>query len=175
MTPEPDRASAGPPPARAPDGRRPEGVAPGFAATAPLTVPPDPAATWTAVVAADRAYYDSVQAADDAEGGQILFPDQYPERRFRLAGTEVRIGRRSVSRRIEPEIDLAGPTLDPGVSRLHAVLTAGPDGTWTVTDAGSDNGIRVNGRDVPPDEAVPLRHGDRIHLGAWTVITITRG
>ena len=80
---------------------------------------------------------------------------------------------RSVSRNIEPEIDLAGPTLDPGVSRLHAVLTAGPDGTWTVTDAGSDNGIRVNGRDVPPDEAVPLRHGDRIHLGAWTLITVS--
>jgi pSer/pThr/pTyr-binding forkhead associated (FHA) protein len=163
------------PPARAPGGRRPEGVSPGFAATAPLTVPPDPPATWTAVVAADRAYYDSVQAADDAEGGQILFPDRYPERRFRLAGTEVRIGRRSVSRNIEPEIDLAGPTLDPGVSRLHAVLTADPDGTWSVTDAGSDNGIRVNGRDVPPDVAVPLHHGDRIHLGAWTVITITRG
>lgn len=161
-TPDPNRAAAGPPPSR-------------IAATAPVTVPPDPAATWTAVVAADRAYFDSVQAADEAEGGQILFPDRYPERRFRLAGTEVRIGRRSVSRRIEPEIDLAGPTLDPGVSRLHAVLTAGPDGTWSVTDAGSDNGIRVNGRDVPPDEAVPLSHGDRIHLGAWTVITITRG
>jgi serine/threonine protein kinase len=179
VTPAPDQAQAGPqaeagpPPSRAPDGRRPEGVSPGFAATAPLTVPPDPSATWTAVVAADRAYYDSVQAADDADGGQILFPDRYPERRFRLAGTEVRIGRRSVSRNIEPEIDLAG--LDPGVSRLHAVLTAGPGGTWSVTDVGSDNGIRVNGRDVPPDVAVPLRPGDRIHLGAWTVITITRG
>ncbi|HET9971137.1 MAG TPA: FHA domain-containing serine/threonine-protein kinase, partial [Streptosporangiaceae bacterium] len=175
VTPEPDRDSAGPPSARTPGGRRPEGVSPGFAATAPLTVPPDPAATWTAVVAADRAYYDSVQAADDADGEEIVFPDRYPERRFRLAGTEVRIGRRSVSRRIEPEIDLTEPTRDPGVSRLHAVLTAGPDGSWSVADAGSDNGIRVNGRDVPPDEAVPLRHGDRIHLGAWTVITITCG
>jgi pSer/pThr/pTyr-binding forkhead associated (FHA) protein len=182
-SPAPDRSAAGPPPSR-------------IAATAPLTVPPDPAptqlatgsspfgpagapppaaATWTAVVAADRAYYDSVQAADDQEGEAILFPDRFPERRFRLAGTEVRIGRRSVSRQIEPEIDLTGPPKDPGVSRLHAVLTARPDGTWSVTDAGSDNGIRVNGRDVRPDEAVPLRHGDRIHLGAWTVITITRG
>ena len=79
-----------------------------------------------------------------------------------------------MSRHIEPEIDLTGPPRDPGVSRLHAVLTAGPDGTWSVNDAGSDNGMRVNGRDVPPREAVPLRDGDRIHLGAWTVITITR-
>jgi len=169
------------------------------AVTAPLTVPPDPAptqvaagsyspgappparpaspATWTAVVAADRGYYDSVQAANDqdADAGSIVFPDRFPERRFRLSGTEVRIGRRSVSRHIEPEIDLTGPPRDPGVSRLHAVLTAGPDGTWSVRDADSDNGIRVNGRDIPPDETVPLRHGDRIHLGAWTVITITRG
>jgi serine/threonine protein kinase len=161
-SPDPNRVPAGPPASR-------------IAATAPLTLPPDPAVTWTVVVAADRAYYDSVQAADDTEGDAIVFPERFPERRFRLAGTEVRIGRRSVSRRIEPEIDLTGPPVDPGVSRLHAVLTAGPDGTWSVTDAGSDNGIRVNGRDVPPDEAVPLRHGDRIHLGAWTVITLTRG
>jgi len=73
------------------------------------------------------------------------------------------------------EIDLSGPPVDPGVSRLHAVLIAGPDRNWSVVDAGSDNGIVVNGKDVPPGEAVPLRDGDRIHLGAWTVITITRG
>jgi hypothetical protein len=144
-------------------------------ATAPSHVPPAAPATWTAVVAADRAYYDSVQAVNEQEAGSIVFPSHYPERRFRLSGTEVRIGRRSVSRRIEPELDLTEPTVDPGVSRLHAVLTAGPDGTWSVTDADSDNGLRVNGRDVPPHEAVPLRDGDRIHLGAWTVITITRG
>jgi serine/threonine protein kinase len=185
------QAPAGPPPAGPLTSRA--------AATAPLTVPPDPlptqvagnplsqpapipphvppaaAATWTAVVAADRAYYDSVQAVNDQDAGSIVFPGHYPEQRFRLTGTEVRIGRRSVSRRIEPEIDLTGPPVDPGVSRLHAVLTAGPDGTWSVTDADSDNGIRVNGRDVPPQEAVPLRDGDRIHMGAWTVITITRG
>jgi serine/threonine protein kinase len=163
---DPGRAPAGTPPSR-------------IAATAPLTVPPDPPptrqATWTAVVAADRGYYDSVQAASGQEAGEIVFPDRLPERRFRLAGSELRIGRRSKSQHIEPEIDLTGPPLDPGVSRLHAVLNARPDGTWSVRDAGSDNGIQVNGRDVGPDEAVPLSHGDRIHLGAWTVITIIRG
>jgi serine/threonine-protein kinase len=174
-------------------------------ATAPLTVPPDspptkllpgspslpsmasapspsaspspPAApgTWTAVVAADRAYYESVQAVSDQDAASIVFPAFVPDRRFRLSGAEVRIGRRSVSRHIEPEIDLTGPPTDPGVSRLHAVLIAGPDRNWSVVDAGSPNGIVVNGKDVPPGEAVPLRDGDRIHLGAWTVITITRG
>jgi serine/threonine protein kinase len=157
------------------------------AATAPITLPPDPAATrlpssptavpppdWTAVVAADRAYYDSVEAVNDQDAALIRFPAHVPERRFPLSGTEIRIGRRSVSRRIEPEIDLAGPPADPGVSHLHAVLVAGPDRSWSVVDPGSPNGILVNGRDVPPGQAVPLGDGDRIHLGAWTVITITR-
>ena len=130
--------------------------------------------TWTAVVAADRAYYESVQAASDQDAASIKFPAFVPERRFSLSGAEVRIGRRSESLHIEPEIDLTGPPADPGVSRLHAVLIAGPDQNWSVVDAGSDNGIVVNGKDVPSGEAVPLRDGDRIHLGAWTVITITR-
>jgi serine/threonine-protein kinase len=132
------------------------------------------AGTWTAVVAADRAYYDSVQAVSDTDAASIAFPAFVPERRFRLSGAEVRIGRRSVSRHIEPEIDLTGPPADTGVSRLHAVLTVSPDQSWSVVDAGSGNGIVVNGKDVPAGEVVPLRHGDRIHLGAWTVITIVR-
>jgi pSer/pThr/pTyr-binding forkhead associated (FHA) protein len=42
-------------------------------------------------------------------------------------------------------------------------------------DLGSPNGIQVNGKDVPSGTAVPLRAGDRIHLGAWTLITIVSG
>ena len=124
------------------------------------------------MVAADRAYYDSVRAVSDQDAAAISLPAHVPERRFRLSGTKIRIGRRSVSRHIEPEIDLTG---DPGVSRLHAVLVAGPDRGWSVVDPGTQNGIMVNGQDVPPGDVVPLRDGDRIHLGAWTVITITRG
>jgi len=138
--------------------------------------PVTPAAvTWTAVVTADRAYYNSVQALNDEDTASISFPAVVPERRFPLSGTEVRIGRRSVSRRIEPEIDLTGPPTDPGVSRLHAVLVAGPDRQWSIVDSGSPNGIQVNGKDVPSGQQVPLRDGDRIHLGAWTMITITCG
>jgi serine/threonine protein kinase len=171
--------SSGPvrPPAQARVGEAPATpVASRAAATVPLTVPPDSAAeTWTAVVAADRAYYDSVRAVSDQDAASISLPAHVPERRFRLSGTRVRIGRRSVSRRIEPEIDLTGPPTDPGVSRLHAVLIGGPDRNWSVVDPGSPNGIMVNGKDVPAGQEVPLRDGDRIHLGAWTVITITRG
>ncbi len=149
-------------------------------AKTPLTPPdplPPPAATetWTAVVAADRAYFDTVRAVSDQDAASIRLPAHVPERRFQLTGTRVRIGRRSVSRRIEPEIDLTSSPSDPGVSRLHAMLVAGPDRSWSVINPGSPNGIMVNGKDVLPGEAVPLRDGDRIHLGAWTVITITRG
>jgi len=167
------------PPDSPPTKLLPGSPAPASMASVPSPPPGSPsrpaaAGTWTAVVAADRAYYDSVQAVSDTDAASIAFPAFVPERRFRLSGAEVRIGRRSVSRHIEPEIDLTGPPADTGVSRLHAVLTAGPDQNWSVVDAGSGNGIVVNGKDVPQGQVVPLRHGDRIHLGAWTVITIVR-
>ena len=135
---------------------------------------PDATGTWTAVVTADRAYYDNIHAVDVADAASISFPADVTARRFPLSGTEVRIGRRSRSMRVEPEIDLTGPPTDPGVSRLRAVLTKAPDGTWSVADLGSPNGIQVNDRDVPSAKAIPLRVGDRIHLGAWTLITILR-
>jgi hypothetical protein len=31
----------------------------------------------------------------------------------------------------------------------------------------------VNGRDIATGVPVPLHDGDRIHLGAWTVITVS--
>jgi hypothetical protein len=135
---------------------------------------PQPVGPWTAVVTTDRAYYDSVCAVNEEDTASMSFPGDLPERRITLTGAEVRIGRRSVSRGIEPEIDLIGPPLDPGVSRLHAKLVPAPDGSWTVVDLGT-NGIAVNGQDVPSGGSVPLSAGDRIHLGAWTKITITRG
>jgi hypothetical protein len=45
---------------------------------------------------------------------------------------------------------------------------------WLVVDLGTDNGIQVNGQDVPSGGSVPLHDGDRMHLGAWTQITISR-
>ena len=133
-----------------------------------------PAGTWSAVVSADHDYYESVLGASGPEAAGIGFPAYCPERRFRLSGGEVRIGRRSASRGIDPEIDLTGPPSDPGVSRLHAVLIAAPDGSWSVLDPGSANGTLVNGAEIPANQAVPLRDGDRINLGAWTLVTISR-
>jgi serine/threonine protein kinase len=144
----------------------------------PAQVPPpaQPASiTWTAVVTADRDYYERIQPVYAQDSTQMEFPDDYQEHRIPLQGGELLIGRRSDSRQIYPDIDLIGPPRDPGIHRKHAKLIAAPDGTWTVVDLGNDNGITVNDRDVPSGDSVHLRPGDRIHLGAWTRITITRG
>ncbi len=129
------------------------------------------------MVTADRAYFDRVTASGGPTA-EIRFPRYCPERRFVLgqprAGEEKRIGRYSASRGIDPEIDLTGPPTDPGVSRLHAVLIGQPEGGWAVLDPGSENGTLVNDQEITTGAPVLLHDGDRIHLGAWTVITIRR-
>jgi serine/threonine protein kinase len=152
--------------------RAPEKSLPGQ--SLPERTAPEPSApeTWTAVVTADRAYYDHVRAADAADAATMTFPVYVAERRFPLSGTEVRIGRRSSKSPRQPDIDLTGPPADPGISRQHAELRKAPDGTWSVIDLDSDNGIQVNGKDVPSGTAIPVHPGDHIHLGAWTRITL---
>lgn len=129
----------------------------------------------SALIAADRAYFDTVVAELGEDGAGFAFPPYCPERRVPLAGGQVRIGRRSASRGIVPEIDLSAPPEDPGVSHLHAVLLAQPDGTWTLVDPGSTNGTTVNGgtAPIPVNAPVPMADGDRIHVGVWTTITLS--
>ena len=124
---------------------------------------------------ADRAYFDSVVASGAPGAAAIRFPEYFSERRFELTGHQMRIGRVSPSRGFSPEIDLTGPPTDPGISRLHAVLIPEPDGTWAILDPGSENGTLVNDAEIATDRRVPLRDGDRVHFGAWTVLTIHAG
>jgi pSer/pThr/pTyr-binding forkhead associated (FHA) protein len=131
-------------------------------------------ARWEAVTAADRTYYEKVIAEGGPDAGGIAFPPYCPERSFGLAGEQVRIGRRSKARNLAPEIDLTGPPADPGVSHLHAVLLAQADGGWALVDPGSTNGTTIND-DLEPiqtDTPVRLKDGDRVHVGAWTTITV---
>ncbi|GAA5079291.1 hypothetical protein HNP84_009869 [Thermocatellispora tengchongensis] len=148
--------------------------------TGPMPTGPVPSpapGTWEAIVTADRAYYDSVIAQGGPDAASVAFPPYCPERRFPVQGQQVRIGRASRSRGLTPEIDLSGPPQDPGVSHLHAVLLAQPDGSWLLVDPGSANGTTVNGASEPlePNVPVPVGDGDRIQLGAWTVITLRKG
>ncbi|WP_163506653.1 FHA domain-containing protein [Fodinicola acaciae] len=141
------------------------------AATQPLSVAKP--VEWTAVISADRAYFDAVQAAEGPDAKSVQFPAYCPDRFFPLHGNQISIGRRSASRGIVPDIDLTGPPEDPGVSRLHAVLVAAGDG-WSIVDLGSANGTTVNEDSAPLLANVPrpLSAGDRVHLGAWTTITL---
>jgi FHA domain len=130
---------------------------------------PQPAiAAWEVVASADRAQFERF-AADG-----LSFPADYVERRFPLKGAELRIGRSRGSGEPAPEIDLASPPEDPGISRLHALLERQEDGSYALRDLGSTNGTTVNDDPHPVggDATVPLVEGDRIHLGAWTTITV---
>jgi len=129
---------------------------------------------WTAIVAADRAHHNAVIARNGPDAAAVAFPPYCPDRSFPLVGEQIRIGRRSVSRGLNPEIDLTGPPLDPGISHLHAVLIAQPDGGWHLVDPGSTNGTFINDAPEPIEVNldVPVGDGDRIHIGAWTTITL---
>jgi hypothetical protein len=129
---------------------------------------------WTAIVRADREYFDAVQQQDGPDIPTITFPQYCPDRLFVLSGKEMRIGRTSRSRGLTPEIDLTGPPQDPGISHLHAMLLAQDDGGWALVDPGSTNGTTINDDPQPiaNDVPVPVKDGDRIHLGAWTTITL---
>lgn len=61
-----------------------------------------------------------------------------------------------------PGADLALP--DPGASRRHARVLLGDDGAAAVEDLGSKNGLRLNGRRLPPGPAA-LRAGDVLTVG----------
>ncbi|WP_245966866.1 FHA domain-containing protein [Sphaerisporangium album] len=136
---------------------------------------PAPAGGWVAVINADRAHYESMIAQGGPDAARVAFPPYCPERRVPLRGPETRIGRRRQSRPMVPEIDLSEPPEDPGVSHLHAVLLAQPDGSWQIVDPGSANGTLVNGKIIEVNVPVPLEDGDRVHVGAWTLLTVRKG
>ena len=130
-----------------------------------------PAAAWDAIVVADQSQFDRNAVAG------VTFPLDYGERRFVLAEGENRIGRSRVPAADDaPEIDLATPPSDPGISRLHAVLERRGDGTCVLRDLGSTNGTAVNDEPAPvaPHTDVPLSDGDTVHLGVWTTIRLRR-
>jgi hypothetical protein len=52
---------------------------------------------------------------------------------------------------------------DSNVSRRHAEIRPGGGEGWTITDLGSTNGVKVNGR--PIGAAHPLKSGDRLDVG----------
>ncbi|MBO7939544.1 FHA domain-containing protein [Streptomyces sp. CAI-85] len=133
--------------------------------------------TWTATIGPDRAYFMAMMHRSGPEAAGLNLPAYSPEQQRTLTGNQVTIGRRRHSTGETPDIDLSVPPEDPGVSHQHAVLVQQPDGTWAVVDQNSTNGTTVNGGEEPiqPFVPVPLQDGDRVHVGAWTTITVRRG
>jgi hypothetical protein len=123
-----------------------------------------PPLAWSAEVAPDLAYFKRV----GPEG--LAFPRSEAARTIALEVTRVRIGRRARPGEGAPEIELG----DPAVSRLHATLIRAPDGAWAIVDESSSNGTTLNEDNdpIPPHVHVSLRVGDRVHVGAWTTITL---
>ncbi|MER5474699.1 FHA domain-containing protein [Streptomyces sp. NPDC002935] len=133
--------------------------------------------SWSATIGPDREYFMAMMQRSGPEAAGLNLPAYSPEQQRQLIGNQITIGRRRHSTGDTPDIDLSVPPEDPGVSHQHAVLVQQPDGTWAVVDQNSTNGTTVNGGEEPiqPFVPVPLQDGDRVHVGAWTTITIRRG
>lgn len=88
--------------------------------------------------------------------------------------TEFMLGRVGDKQPILPDIDLTQyEAYANGVSRLHAALRI-TDRAITLTDLGSANGTRINGKKVLPNVDYPLHHGDVIALGKLKVQILIR-
>jgi pSer/pThr/pTyr-binding forkhead associated (FHA) protein len=55
---------------------------------------------------------------------------------------------------------------DSNVSRRHAEIRPAGGDSWTITDLGSTNGVKVNGR---PVSSAPLQSGDAVVVGTVDV------
>lgn len=139
---------------------------------APAT-PVQAAVAWTAVVTADRAFYDRVVARGGPDS--VDFPQFFPERRITLQHDTALIGRHNRDQGVTPEIDLGLQPADRGVSTQHAVVRIRDTGP-TITDLGSTNGTSLNDSEdlLANGVETPLSDGDRIHVGAWTTIKIEK-
>lgn len=166
--PQPGATQAPPPP---------PGAGHGFPQQPQAPQQPQRPATWSATIGPDREYFMAMMQRSGPEAAGLNLPAYSPEQQRTLTGNQITIGRRRHSTGDTPDIDLAVPPEDPGVSHQHAVLVQQPDGSWAVVDQNSTNGTTVNGGEEPiqPFVPVPLQDGDRVHVGAWTTITIRRG
>ncbi len=151
----------------------PTAAAAAAAGAAPVTPPPGPTAQGVElrlVVSVDREYFDRMQAE-----GTLDFADPVPEPvDVALASAKTLIGRRSESRGVYPELDIAELTGDPAVSSRHASLEQQADGSWKLTDLNSTNGTYLDGGEdeLKPAIGVDVAAGSVLHVGAWTRIEI---
>ncbi|MEZ5260862.1 MAG: FHA domain-containing protein [Acidimicrobiia bacterium] len=160
-------------------GNLPAPPTPVAAGVAPLTdpaatgaaPPPPPGIGWTAVLAADRDWWQDNSGAGGVADG-VPFPDPVPaERRVVLRQPVSIVGRTSGS----SVADVDCGSADTGVSRKHCQLSLGADGSWTVTDLGSTNGTFVGdgGAKLTPQAETPYDPATGpIKIGAYTLLRL---
>ena len=89
--------------------------------------------------------------------------------RLPVTSYESSIGRRGVS---DIVLNL------PNISRKHAVLTFTEEEGWRISDTGSQGGVSVNGKQIPPPSGklintsagTPLEIGDKISLAGYNLL-----
>lgn len=132
--------------------------------------------SWRVTVSQDPEYFNAMMERSGPEGAGLQIPGYGQEQQLPLSGQQITIGRRRQSTGESPDIDLSRTPEDPGVSHQHAMLVQQPGGSWAVVDQDSTNGTTLNGAEDPiqPFVPIPLQEGDRVHVGAWTTITLYR-
>jgi hypothetical protein len=81
------------------------------------------------------------------------------------ARDEVTLGRVSEGQPIIPDVDLSPyKAYEAGVSRMHASIRI-REGAVSITDLGSANGTRINGRQISAHIPYPIKNGDILTLG----------
>jgi pSer/pThr/pTyr-binding forkhead associated (FHA) protein len=87
---------------------------------------------------------------------------------------EVILGRVSEGQPVVPDIDLTPfKAYEAGVSRMHASIRS-EENLLTITDLGSANGTRINGRQITSHIPYPLKHGDILTLGKFKIQVLVR-
>ncbi|MFJ6749910.1 FHA domain-containing protein [Streptomyces sp. NPDC091266] len=146
-------------------------------AAPPQGPPPVVGVGWVVAIAPDREYFMAMMGRSGPEAAGLNLPAYSPEQVLPLANGQIAIGRRRNSTGEAPDVDLGRTPEDPGVSHQHALLVQQQDGSWAVVDQNSTNGTTINLAEDPvqPYVPVPLHEGDRVHVGAWTTLTVRRG
>jgi hypothetical protein len=85
---------------------------------------------------------------------------------------EVVIGRIMDGQTIYPDIDLSPyKAYSEGVSRIHVSIKISDDGIF-ITDLGSTNGTRLNGKRIASQKEYPLQNGTHVYLGNFKLMVI---
>jgi hypothetical protein len=123
-------------------------------AAPPPAPEPEPGGRTMVYSTSERVAEPLREAAASEQRTALLLMDG---KRFVIGADGVTLGR---SRHCDVTVD------DPNVSRTHAEIRA-RGGSWVVTDLGSTNGSRLNGRSL--DQPTVLKPGDEIELGTTTL------